>query len=338
MAKCKVCSQKFKKTVHNRKYCSKMCAYLRDLERRAAAARARRSRVIECDHCSKTVTTGRHNQRFCCDDCRDDYHDARRKSASEIPKTCPECGTDFISTNGRIYCNRNCTEQANNKRANDRRFVARGCVEHVYKFPVPVEPRECAHCRAEFIATNWQQRYCSTDCRAGQRRIRQRKGNALGEQRICVGCGKAFIKDHASKRFCTATCREVNSNTVSKLLMRMNEYLSGETITAEAVSLDDRNPSFKKVCKRCKKEYITARHAQQFCSKSCSNQHTNAVLNIRSGDYNGDIPATDIMPALSMPTAEVDYYNSRSDYADEIDEYLKNKKITQIRFIDEFDC
>lgn len=61
--------------------------------------------------------------------------------------------------------------------------------------------RKCAVCGREFVIRNWNQKYCSVECRA--------KGGSLypEEARECAFCGREFTTRRRNQKYCSPGCR-----------------------------------------------------------------------------------------------------------------------------------
>lgn len=136
------------------KYCSRACG-------KKYGYQASRATAPQCNEpgCSKPVQA-----RGMCGPHYGQWH--RTEGGRERTYTCTECGNEYISRrksrSDRRFCTTACQlahivsdEQAAAKREQTK--IGMGLVH-------PIESRECAHCKGEFMGRANGSKYCSTEC------------------------------------------------------------------------------------------------------------------------------------------------------------------------------
>jgi len=72
-----------------------------------------------CKGCGKGFQPKNKKQKYCNDNCREEYYDRHYYGKVEVTKTCPNCGTKFPTTmpKKQTYCSPDCRKDAAGKRA-----------------------------------------------------------------------------------------------------------------------------------------------------------------------------------------------------------------------------
>lgn len=71
-----------------------------------------------CKKCGIGFIPKRRTQKYCNDTCRTAYYEAHYFIKKQETKTCPNCGTPFVTTKPKlqVYCTPGCREEAKLKR------------------------------------------------------------------------------------------------------------------------------------------------------------------------------------------------------------------------------
>lgn len=89
---CLICGQTYMATRQSQQYCSNEC--------RMKAFKSGSSSAV-CPVCGKTFVKTRDDKMYCSRKCTQYYH--RHK-----PQTCVVCGNEFIGSDGKKYCSKEC--------------------------------------------------------------------------------------------------------------------------------------------------------------------------------------------------------------------------------------
>jgi endogenous inhibitor of DNA gyrase (YacG/DUF329 family) len=195
----------------------------------------------KCQNCGQAFEPTCHvtRQKFCCDTCRVQYHNAKRYF-NGVPHVCPQCG-ETVEHGGekgpqRRFCNEKCSRAYyENKRREARRIAAETRLQRI-----------CPHCGREFRADykgGQQQRFCCDVCRIGWWDA-YNKANPAEKLLHCTHCGREFKRGKRSGiKYCSRNC-----------------YLQ-----ALAGTHDERR------CQWCGEAFACyANESRKYCGKSCA--------------------------------------------------------------------
>ena len=125
------------------------------------------------------------------------------------------------------------------------------------------EPRICAYCGEEFVATTGNRKYCSKECSLKaqterqmekyweEKAKRERSGEAKEPTvKKCAFCGAEFMPENGSQKYCCSECQ-------TKAAYRK------KTSTRE---------HFVKECRVCGKKFETTDERRAFCCGKCANE------------------------------------------------------------------
>lgn len=179
----------------------KRAAESAERSRRVRAERSGLAPSLTCPECSVVFVRGKHNQRFCSDECR---YRAKSGSTRRV-STCAQCGVVFADRHGAPsrYCSRECVVEAR-RRDNPDRVVGASC---------PVSYRTC-YCGKVFVVFPVNRRTCGRAAcrlaygRAQGRAIAAAKYVPRVRSKVCPTCDAPFATaGHSNQRiYCSEPC------------------------------------------------------------------------------------------------------------------------------------
>lgn len=274
---CEVCGKEFTRnrtTGKKSKMCSDECRRLKYKniyeERKKALVRSPTS----CIHCGKQFAPNRKGQRFCCEECRREWHKSiRRKNPYVKTKICGVCGVEFApaknSGGSQKYCSVSCQNIARQRtkkgiclvcgkeymgRSDNKGFCSRECARKGRSISV----KNCLFCGKEFAGKG---NYCSNECRE----------KAKVKHKTCSVCGKEFTTTYRQST-CSDECRKQLARDKQHQI-----YLSKRD--EEIRRLREEFVPQRVVCKECGCEFETEFNGSRgqtrtvFCSNECARRN-----------------------------------------------------------------
>ena len=160
-------------------------------------------RILRCLNCGQEFepTCHKTRQKFCCDACRQKYHNARRYYNVPV-NICPECGVEVEQSGERGKRRRFCSDRCRIKYHTKRRAERSRARER----PKGI----CPNCGKEFQVewgTGKQRRFCSDGCRISWwDAYHKANPSADPPAEQCEMCGAPLTGRKRGQRYCSRSC------------------------------------------------------------------------------------------------------------------------------------
>lgn len=261
---CRTCGTKISSHSGRRAYCSKACAT------KNLAAPTLEPKSCGYDPCSRTFTPHNNFQKYCSSLCKIESMIARgiNPGLEVAEQFCKECGSSYWASKQYKYCSDDCREKGHLKTKRGR------------ETPWEPEVRDCLECEASFTQIQWNQRYCSVDCR-NVNKSRNAKSNSkyVPAPKLdpidCEFCRNKFQPFSAKSKFCSAACRRAirrapKPEEATCEICRAK--FQPTSIRQTMCSLDCRREKWRKTsgeCEVCYRKFRITNTRKTTCSESC---------------------------------------------------------------------
>lgn len=118
--------------------------------------------------------------------------------------------------------------------------------------------KNCEHCRKEYTARRFSQRYCSLDCRYQNDKARRRAQSAArpGRRKNCKICNKRFTSEGNGRKYCSPQCSQ------AACLAKTRERTGYQ-------------PPTPRPCHECGTTFTPRQGSARYCSRACGQRAHN---------------------------------------------------------------